>query len=134
MNTKIYSKQDPTKLLHMIVREVEDGRTNLCENGQFLQCAALKLPKGTTFKAHRHNWNIVNDIRLAQESWVVISGCVRVFFYDTDGTLLYSGIVNPGEASFTFEGGHNYELLEDCTIFEYKTGPYVGVKHDKTFI
>ena len=43
--------------------------------------------------------------------------------------------VNPGDASFTLEGGHTYEILEDDTlVYEYKTGPYEGQKLDKTFL
>ena len=41
----------------------------------------------------------------------------------------------PAEATFTFEGGHNYEIQEnDTRILEYKTGPYLGQEHDKVFI
>ena len=35
----------------------------------------------------------------------------------------------------TFEGGHNYEALENNTVvYEYKTGPYTGIENDKVFI
>jgi len=44
-------------------------------------------------------------------------------------------ILYVGDASFTLEGGHNYEILEDNTlVYEYKTGPYEGQEFDKTFI
>lgn len=134
MTTKIYSKLDPSKLLHMIVRDIPEGRVNLCPDNQFLQCASLVLPKGTTFKAHRHNWNEVHEIRVTQESWCVLYGAVKVFFYDMDGTLLYNGTIEAGEASFTFDGFHTYEILEDCKVMEYKTGPYISQEHDKTFL
>ena len=40
-----------------------------------------------------------------------------------------------GDVSFTFKGGHTYEILEDGTqVMEYKTGPYEGVEKDKTFL
>jgi len=40
-----------------------------------------------------------------------------------------------GDCSITFCGGHNYMCLEDDTlIYEAKTGPYLGVEKDKTFI
>jgi hypothetical protein len=90
--------------------DIKKGRTNLCPNEQFLQCAALRLPKGTTFKAHRHNWNQVNEERLAQESWFIQSGMVAVWFYDLDGVLMDIYTLNEGDASFTFEGGHTYGI------------------------
>ena len=35
----------------------------------------------------------------------------------------------------TFQGGHNYEILEENTrVLEYKTGPYYGQKLDKVFV
>lgn len=135
--TKIYSKINPDTLLHMIVRRsnVKRGRTDLCPNDQFLQCAALRLEKDTTFKPHQHLWHRFNDDRIPQESWVVISGCVKVFFYDLDGSLIHEDIIEAGEASFTFQGGHNYLIMKDDTVvFEYKTGPYYGQEKDKVFI
>jgi hypothetical protein len=75
------------------------------------------------------------DTTIAQESWVVISGSVEVSFYDTDGSLLEKQVINSGDCSMTFEGGHTYTILEDDTVvYEYKTGPYYGIEHDKVFI
>ena len=135
MTTKIYSRLDPTKLLHMIVREIPEGRTNLCPDEQFLQCAALRLPKGTTFRPHRHNWNVCREDRIAQESWFVHRGKVSVTFYDIDDTIINKFEVWEGETTFTFEAAHTYEILADDTVvMEYKTGRYLGVEHDKTFL
>jgi hypothetical protein len=48
---------------------------------------------------------------------------------------LTTEILHVGDASFTLEGGHNYEILEDNTlVYEYKTGPYEGQEMDKKFI
>jgi len=122
----------------MVVRkgDINKGRENLCPDEQFLQCATLKLQAGDTFKAHKHNWNkpSVKPI-IAQESWVVISGSVRVFFYDLNDVLLETNWLYPGDISFTFEGGHNYEILEHGTlVYEFKTGPYISQEQDKSFI
>jgi len=135
--TKIYSHIHPEKLLHIIVRkqDIAEGRTDICPPEQFLQCATLRLPKGKTFKAHQHIWHRVNDDRLAQESWIVLKGMVKLMLYDIDGTLIHTDYIEAGEASFTFEGGHNYEIMsEDSLVFEYKTGPYYGQEHDKIYL
>ena len=55
--------------------------------------------------------------------------------YDLDDTIIHEPILNPGDISMTFRGGHNYVALEEDTIvYEYKTGPYKGQENDKTFI
>ena len=134
---KIYSRKDPSKLLHLINRfeEITD-RTDVAPNEQFIQLATLRMPKGKTFKPHQHIWKPAQTEQvIAQESWVVIKGSVKVFFYDLDGSLLETNIINTGDCSMTFEGGHTYEILEnDTVVYEYKTGPYTGQANDKVFI
>ena len=72
---------------------------------------------------------------IAQESWVVIKGLVEVTFYDIDDTILDKVILNPGDVSITYRGGHNYKILSDDTlVYEFKTGPYLGQQYDKVFI
>jgi len=131
---KIYSKIKD-KLLHMVYRksEFEEGRTQLVNDDNFIQCAFLRLEKGHTFRPHQHIWKEpAFDKIIAQESWVVIRGSAKVFFYDTEGELLETHTLNEGDCSFTLEGGHTYEILEDDTlVYEYKTGPYEGQKRDK---
>jgi cupin fold WbuC family metalloprotein len=134
---KIYSKIEPDKLLHIINRLDEiEGRTEVIDEDNFIQCATLKMEKGKTFPPHRH---IIKDRhyleQIAQESWVVIKGSVKCIFYDLDDTIIAEPILKVGDASFTLYGGHTYLILEDDTIvYEYKTGPYEGQKLDKTFI
>ncbi len=99
------------------------------------QCSSLKMKKGTTFKPHKHIWKEPEGRVITQESWVVLRGSVKCYFYDVDDTLLATPILKEGDASFTFYGGHTYEILEDDTIvYEYKTGPYLGQKFDKVFL
>lgn len=134
---KIYSKQHPDKLLHIVVRKKEllPGRKDIVPEEHFIQCSHLNMEKGKTFKAHKHIWKQRTRDVIAQESWIVIQGSVKCIFYDLDDTLLAEPILYPGDTSFTLEGGHNYEILEDDTlVYEYKTGPYEGQALDKTFL
>jgi hypothetical protein len=134
---KIYSKVDPSKLLHIINRLDEiEGRTEVVPEDNFIQCSTLKMPNGKTFNPHKH---ITKDRhyteQIAQESWIVIKGSVRCIFYDIDDQIIATPILYSGDASFTLYGGHTYEILEDDTIvYEYKTGPYEGQSLDKVFI
>ncbi len=133
---KIYSKIEPDKLLHIVYRLDEiTERTNIAPENEFLQLASLKMKKNTTFKPHKHIYKQGEKQIIAQESWVVIKGKVKVIMYDLDDTIIHEPILNPGDISMTFRGGHNYVALEEDTIvYEYKTGPYTGQKNDKTFI
>lgn len=134
---KIYSKINPNKLLHVIVRKEDliPGRVEVIPEDQFIQCALLNMEKGKTFKPHKHIWKPRKQMVIAQESWIVIQGSVKCIFYDIDNQIITTPILYPGDASFTLEGGHNYEIQEDNTlVYEYKTGPYEGQALDKIFI
>jgi hypothetical protein len=134
---KIYSKIN-NKLLHFINRkeEIISERNNLVNDEEFLQCSTMRLQKGKTFKPHKHFYRKVNNQNyIPQESWLIIQGSVKCIFYDIDDTIISEKTLFSGDASFTLEGGHNYEILEpDTIIYEYKTGPYLGIELDKKMI
>jgi len=134
---KIYSKVEPEKLLHIIVRksDLQPGRGDVVPDKHFIQCAILNMEQGKTFRPHKHIWKERTRNVIAQESWIVVQGSVKCTFYDIDDTIISEPILYPGDASFTLEGGHTYTILEDNTlVYEYKTGPYEGQSLDKAFI
>ena len=134
---KITSKVEPGKLLHIINRFDEiEGRTDVAPADQFIQLATLRMEKDKTFRPHKHIWKpCPNGMIIAQESWVVIKGSVKVHLYDLDDELIEEVVINQGDCSMTFEGGHTYTILEkDTVVYEYKTGPYQGQKMDKVFL
>ena len=141
---KIYSKINTDLLLHIVYRgkdiqslETKNGlaRTNVVPDEEFQHLDALQMNKGKTFKAHKHIFKNGEEKVIAQESWVVIKGKVKAILYDSDDTVIDEVILDEGDCSMTFRGGHNYEVQEDGTIvYEYKTGPYKGIEADKTFL
>lgn len=134
---KIYSRIQPEKLLHIIVRkeDMKPGRGDIVSEENFIQCSMLNMDEGKTFKPHRHIWKERTRNVIVQESWVVIQGSVKCIFYDLDDNIIAEPILYPGDSSFTLEGGHNYLILEnDTLVYEYKTGPYEGQQLDKKFI
>ena len=134
---KIYSKIEPNKLLHIVIRKEDmlSGRQDIVSEENFIQCSMLNLMKGKTFRPHKHIWKERIRNVIAQESWIIVQGSVKCIFYDLNDEILCDTILNVGDASFTLEGGHNYLILEDNSlIYEYKTGPYEGQSLDKTFI
>ena len=99
----IYSKVEPEKLLHIIVRkeDLTPGRVEVVSEEHFIQCALLNMEKDKTFKPHKHIWkNRTRDV-IAQESWVVIQGKVKCTFFDIDDNIIAEPILNSGDASFT---------------------------------
>ena len=131
---RIYQKD---KLLHLVCtpEDFSKERTDIVDANQFIQCSFLRMENGKTFRPHKHIWKEPSFTKtIAQESWVVIRGSVKVHFFDTEMQLLETHILQAGDASFTLEGGHTYEILEDDTlVYEYKTGPYEGQEKDKVF-
>lgn len=133
---RIFSLKQEGLLLHIINRreEIQLNRQDLSPEDEFIQVATLNLSKGKTFKPHKHV-HCEKITTMAQESWVVIAGRVKVILYDIDDTIIVSEILEPGDVTITFRGGHNYEALEDKTlVYEYKTGPYLGQEKDKVFL
>ena len=133
----IYSKINPDKLLHIVVRkeDITEGRQDIVPEENFIQCSILNMPKDKTFRPHKHIFKERTRNVIAQESWIVVQGRVKCTFYDLDDSVLVEPVLNPGDASFTLEGGHTYTILEDNTlVYEYKTGPYEGQALDKIFL
>ena len=101
---------------------------------EYLQVASFELQVDKKFQPHYH---IFYDkiTKITQESWVVLKGKVKVYLYDLDQTIIAEEILEEGDLSITFCGGHNYEILEDGTkVYEFKSGPYLSQELDKEFI
>lgn len=133
---KIYSKIDPQRLLHIINRKsnIAEKRSDISPDNEFLQVSCFSLHNGKTFKPHYHV-PLERHTTITQESWIVVQGKIKAILYDTDNTIIAERILEQGDLSITFYGGHNYVSLEDNTqVYEYKTGPYMGQARDKEFI
>jgi hypothetical protein len=134
---KLYSNIVENKLLHMIYYkdDLAATREDVAPEEQFIQVSALKLEAGKTFRPHKHIWKEAPEPEvIAQESWCILEGRVKAHFYDLDDSLLGEYELEVGDISLTFEGGHTYTILEDAKVYEYKTGPYLGVEMDKVFL
>ena len=134
---KVYSNVIENKLLHMVYfkNDLDETRFDVAPEDQFIQVSALRLEAGKTFRPHKHIWKEAPEPEvIAQESWCVLEGRVQAHFYDLDDSLLVEYVLEVGDISLTFEGGHSYTILEDARVYEYKTGPYQGVEKDKVFL
>jgi hypothetical protein len=65
----------------------------------------------------------------------VVRGAVKAILYDLDDQIIKEVVLEEGDCSMTFRGGHNYQsMAEGSMVYEYKTGPYLGQERDKVFI
>ena len=132
-----YSDDDQNILLHQLFKpNLKSGthRLNISPVNESIQVCHLSLANNQTFKAHKH---VIckRDMPMAQESWVLISGKVEIFYYDLNDKLITTRIMSNGDCTITYKGGHNYKCLEENTIvYEFKTGPYLGTEKDKVFL
>ena len=137
MLTRIYSRVDMNRLLHVLSRPSREpggfARVQILPESEFLQASWIRMPEGKSFLPHAHVLHEATKTQvIAQESWVVVQGAVKCFFYDLDDMLLQTPVLKPGDASFSLGGGHTYMALSDDTIvYEFKTGPYLGPDLDK---
>jgi len=108
------------------------GRTDLAHAGEGLQVAVIRFPAGKHFQAHKH-LSRPRTIPITQEAWVVVSGIVKVDYFDDDGTFLADCILSAGDMSLTFRGGHGYKIVEDAEVYEFKLGPFSFVNDKEYF-
>jgi hypothetical protein len=130
-------------LLHEIIRPVSAGsrvsalhREDFSNPVEFLQGALIEIPAGHSFAPHVHleRERSFSNLR-AQETWIVMSGQVEVTYYTDGGIFIAKEVINAGEVSITFRGGHGYRTLSsDARVYEFKSGPYEGQEIDKAFI
>jgi len=94
------------------------------------QLAYMNRPAGYRIAPHVHN-EVRREVHLTNEVLFVRSGRVRVDFYDDARRFLRSTELRAGDVILLAEGGHGFEMLEDCEMIEVKQGPYAG-DADKT--
>ena len=107
-------------------------RVNLTPEKEYLQASIIKFKKKLTIKSHNHlKHPVVKNKRPIQESWILIKGKAKIFYFDTNKKLLKTLTMKPGDISISFGGGHRLDVEKVNTIiYEYKTGPYKGSKKD----
>ena len=71
---KIYSKIEPDKLLHIVVRkeDILAGRQDIVSEEHFIQCSILNMEKGKTFRPHRHIWKQTCKRRVRADIYMLI--------------------------------------------------------------
>ena len=122
----IYSKKHKTKLIACIYKAKKkiQNRLDLSPTNELLQAGVIKLKNNFDLRKHLHT-QIVRKTKGTQEIWIVMSGKIKVTFYDTDKIKISEKTLNKGDMSILFRGGHSLKCLKKETIiYEIKNGPY----------
>jgi hypothetical protein len=80
-------------------------------------------PAGHRILPHVHK-DVHAAVRPTQEVLVIRKGRLRVDFYADGRTRQASRLLQAGDVILLASGGHGFEVLDDCEMFEVKPGPY----------
>lgn len=109
-----------------------DGVKFLTPETAPFQLGLMEHPKGYTIRAHCHPSQHY-DVHSMSEFLYLEHGSVRVTIYDEHWDAIATEKLHKGDVILIFTGGHAFEVLEDCRMFEVKQGPYPGENKAKTY-
>lgn len=114
--------------------ETKNGTEWFGEPSFPLQCSKMVYEKGKTFKAHKHILN-PRIIKRTQEAFVVIKGRIGVGILSEDKEPIGDFELGPGDMILIYKGYHAIKVLEDCVVYEIKSGQYDGyLSEEKEFL
>lgn len=131
--TPIIYKNEVVAIFHK-PGEWKAGLDFLTDDSAYIQAGTWNYDKGRVLKAHRHKTN-PRTINLTQETFILISGKLRVDLYDENNTIFHQEELVAGDIGIILNIGHGYYILEDGTkVLEVKPGPFTSVEQDKEMI
>ncbi len=137
---KIYSRIDPSILLHIIFKKetsLDDfsnvKREEISEPDQCLQAMFLNVPAQTQVKPHTHNSHERHTYQ-THEGLLVFKGSIELSIYDIDNSFVEKHVLHEGDFYMIVNGGHSMKTLTPAHLFEFKNGPYYGPEKDKKAI
>jgi cupin fold WbuC family metalloprotein len=92
----------------------------------------MKRDDKSNVKPHRHNY-IARKIEGTHEIILFLSGEAEILFYEPDGELIKSIIVNAPCLVFFNGGCHAIKFHKECELVEIKQGPYLATE-DKVIL
>ena len=85
--------------------------------------------KKYTIQPHLHKKRL-KKIYDTSEVIIILSGSMKVDFYNFNKIFLESKILNKDDIILLLSGGHGFKTIKDCKFIEVKQGPY-SLKKDK---
>jgi hypothetical protein len=110
----------------IIRRDFQRPGVHFFTPGEFSQqLAYMSHPTGHVIDPHLHR-EVSREVRRTQEVLVLRKGRLRVDFYDESRERLESRTLEAGDVILLVQGGHGFEVLEACEMYEIKQGPFLG--------
>ena len=110
----------------------EDGIHFFTPQNFSQQLGYMKWDAGHQIIPHAHN-EVHREVKATNEVLFIRSGSVRVDFYDDGDNFCKSVTLRKGDVILLAEGGHGFEMLEECEMIEVKQGPYAGNNDKRRF-
>ena len=132
---KIEKLSHNKKVYAIIVRNISSAKNNFFLDNKldYFQIGYQNLKNQTRLKSHRHKKRN-SQIKKTDEIIYMISGKMKVFFYDDLNNLFSYKIIKKDDLIYLKYWGHGFKILSnDTKFFEVKQGPYKGIS-DKIFI
>ncbi len=120
------------KLMALIARKnfsKKKGVSFATPNYFNIQFAFMNHAKNYVIKPHLHFQKKLKKINTSEVIYL-ISGKLRVDFYNKSKKYLFSKILNKGDTIMLIDQGHGFKTLKNTVMLEVKQGPY-NEKTDK---
>jgi hypothetical protein len=98
-----------------------------------MQLGLLAHKKGFKETPHSHK-KIKRTISDLQQILVIQRGKAAIDFFNDEGTLFDTAILDKGDAVLLMNGVHSLRALEDLQCISVKQGPFLGDENDKVEI
>ena len=96
-----------------------------------LQIGVIEREAGDVISAHRHLPVKMDYSGIRQEFLHVMTGKVRVTFFDAEGQRVTEKTLSQGDSLLQLSGGHGFYFEEPTRLIEVKLGPYTTLENDK---
>ena len=96
-----------------------------------LQVGVIERGAGDVISAHRHMPIQMNHSGIRQEFLHVMTGKVRVTFFDAEGQEVTERTLGQGDSLLQISGGHGFHFEQPTRLMEVKLGPYSTQGNDK---
>ena len=120
------------KLFALIVRgkyRNKKGVSFFTENKDIQQFGYMNHLKNHVIKPHIHKRQ-TRKLIYTSEVILILKGILRVDFYNTKKTYLFSKILKEKDIIMLVHGAHGFKVIKNVQMLEIKQGPYI-TKLDK---
>ena len=132
---KIYGAND--KCYAIVIRSdqymTENRSINFfTDDDDFLQVGTWTLDNNRITPPHFHH-QFPRTAEITQEAVFCVEGSLLYSLFELSGEFIKEVEIKKGDIILSFYGGHSYKgLTKETRVLEFKNGPFLGVKNDKS--